>query len=127
MDTRKDLMYSKTHEWAKIEGDTAVVGITDFAQHSLGDIVFVEFPPIGRHIESGSDFGVVESVKAVSDLTSPVSGEVAEINKRLEKTPELLNGDPYGNWIVKIKLADVSSLKDLMDEKEYISFCEQEQ
>jgi glycine cleavage system H protein len=126
METKKDLKYSKTHEWAKIDGDKAVIGITDFAQHSLGDIVFVELPGIGRHISAGSDFGIVESVKAVSDIDSPLTGDITEINKELEKTPETLNSDPYGSWIVKIRISDISEIKELMNEDEYISFCEQE-
>ena len=104
--TPADLHYAKSHEWLKVDGDTATVGITDYAQHALGDIVFVELPDVGSSFEAGSAFGVVESVKAASDIYLPVGGEVVEINEALLDTPETVNTDPYGDgWLVKIKLA----------------------
>jgi glycine cleavage system H protein len=104
--TPAELQYTKSHEWIKIEGDTATVGISDYAQDALGDVVYVELPEVGASYESGQAFGAVESVKAASDLYLPVGGEVTEINEPLLNTPELLNSDPYGDgWLVKIRLA----------------------
>ena len=126
MKTKSGLKYSKTHEWLDITGDTAKVGITDFAQNSLGDIVYVELPEIGKEIKIDTDFGVVESVKAVSDLNAPLSGKVKDINNSLEDTPETINEAPYDNWIIEMEITDQSELEGLMSEDEYISFCEQE-
>jgi len=118
-----DLKYTKEHEWVKVEGDTAIVGISDFAQHQLTDVVFVELPDAGKKIEQGKSFGSIESVKSVSDIFSPISGEVIEVNKELENKPELINQDPYGEgWIAKIRLADKSELDKLMPAEEYKKF-----
>ncbi len=117
--------YSKEHEWVRVEGDTATVGITDFAQGQLGDIVFVEVPEAGKQVEQGGDAAVVESVKAASDVYAPVSGEVIEGNAALADTPELVNSDPEGEgWFFKLKLSDSSQLDDLMDEAAYKAFCD---
>ena len=105
--TPAELQYTKTHEWIKIEGDQATVGISDYAQDALGDVVYVELPEVGASYEAGTPFGAVESVKAASDLNMPVAGEVVEVNDPLVDTPELLNTDPYGSgWLIKIKLAE---------------------
>ena len=115
-----DLKYSASHEWAKIEGDLATVGITDFAAGELGDIVFVELPAVGTKVSAGKPFGTVEAVKAVSDLNAPLSGEVAEINSNLEATPDLVNKDSYGQgWMLKIKLSDPAEASRLMDAAAY--------
>jgi glycine cleavage system H protein len=104
--TPAELQYTKTHEWIKIEGDSATVGISDYAQDSLGDVVYVELPDVGASYEAGAPFGALESVKAASDLNMPVGGEVIEVNQPLIDQPELLNSDPYGDgWLIKIKLA----------------------
>jgi len=113
------LYYAESHEWVKIEGEYAYIGITDFAQHQLGNIVYVDMPEVDDEIEQGEDFGAVESVKAASDLMSPVSGTVVEINEKLEDEPELINQDAYSNWIIKIKLSDASEVDKLMDSKAY--------
>jgi glycine cleavage system H protein len=112
--TPDSLKYAKSHEWLKVEGDTATVGITDYAQHALGDIVFVELPDVGASFGAGDSFGVVESVKAASDVYLPVGGEVVEINQALLDAPETVNSDPYGGgWLVKIKLdGDAAGLLD---------------
>jgi len=116
-----ELKYTKEHEWMKVLDDgTAVIGITDYAQESLGDVTFVELPEVGASFGSGEAFGVVESVKAASDLYMPVSCEVLEINEALEDTPESLNKDPYGEaWLVKVKITDDSAMTDLMDAEAY--------
>ncbi len=117
--------YSKEHEWVRVEGDTATVGITDFAQGQLGDIVFVEVPEAGRQVAQGGDAAVVESVKAASDVYAPVTGEVTEGNTALADTPELVNSDPEGEgWFFKLKLADPSQLDGLMDAAAYKAFCD---
>jgi glycine cleavage system H protein len=109
------LLYSKEHEWVKLEGDVATVGITDYAQESLGDIVFVELPRVGAQLEQFGSIGVVESVKAVSDVFTPVGGEVTEVNPGIEADPALVNRDPYGaGWLYKVKLGDVSQTQTLM-------------
>lgn len=126
METRKDLKYSKTHEWIRLEGSVAVIGITDFAQNSLGDIVFVELPKPGKEIKKDDDFGIVESVKAVSDLYAPLSGKVIAVNEALETTPEQINSSPYDSWIIKLELSHTEEADELLDEAGYISFCEQE-
>ena len=120
MATPNNLKYSEDHEWVKVDGDTVTIGITEFAQSELGDIVFVELPDEGDEIEKGEDFGSVESVKTVSELYAPVSGEVIEINEELEDSPELVNESPYEEaWMLKIKLSDASQLDELMDAAAY--------
>ena len=112
----KNLKYTKDHEWVRVEGDIAYVGITDFAQGELGDIVYVEIETINEEIEMGGVFGTVEAVKTVSDLFMPISGEVIELNEKLESEPELVNSDPYGDgWMVKIKIDNISQLEELLD------------
>ncbi|MDE6217441.1 MAG: glycine cleavage system protein GcvH [Muribaculaceae bacterium] len=120
-----DLRYADSHEWVKVEGDIATVGITDYAQHALGSIVYVDMPEEGDNVTAGEDFGAVESVKAASDLISPVSGEVVEINEALEDEPELLNTDAFANWIMKVKLSDASELDSLLDAAAYAKICEE--
>ncbi|MEE2670385.1 MAG: glycine cleavage system protein GcvH [Bdellovibrionota bacterium] len=117
-------LYTEEHEWLLVEGNSATIGITDFAQSSLGDIVFVELPEEGEELEAGNSFGVVESIKSVSDLYTPISGKVLEKNSTVEETPENLNEDPYGGWLVKIGLADKDQLNSLMDAQAYTEFCE---
>jgi glycine cleavage system H protein len=120
--TPAELQYTKTHEWIKIEGDSATVGISDYAQDSLGDVVYVELPDVGASYESGQPFGAVESVKAASDLYLPVGGEVIEVNTPLLDHPELLNSDPYGDgWLIKIKLAQgVGALMSAESYEKYV-------
>ena len=117
------LKYSKDHEWVKVEGNLATIGITDFAQHSLGDIVYIELPEIGDTIGKDETFGVVESVKAASDVYLPVSGTVVKINEALVDEPELVNADAFGNWIVCVEMDDPSELEELMDATEYETIC----
>lgn len=120
MNIPEGLHYSKDHEWIRLEGETATVGITEFAQSELGDIVFVEIDTLGDTIESAEVFGTIEAVKTVSDLFMPVSGEIIEVNAKLEDDPELVNSDPYGDgWLVKIKVSDASELESLMNAAEY--------
>ncbi len=115
-----DLLYSKEHEWVRIEGDRATIGITDYAQESLGDIVYVELPKTGKAVEQFGNIGVVESVKAVSDLFTPISGEVLEVNAALDADPAAVNRDPYGDgWLVKLKLKDASETKNLLSARDY--------
>ena len=117
-----DLKYTNDHEWVKVEDGIAYVGITDFAQGELGDIVYVEIETLNDNIQMGEVFGTVEAVKTVSDLFMPISGEIIEINEKLESEPELVNNDPYGNgWMVKIKCDDISQLNDLLDLDAYES------
>ncbi len=117
--------YTKDHEWIKVEGDKATVGITDFAQSQLGDVVYVELPKVGDKLEAHQSLGVVESVKAVSDVYSPVSGEVLEVNERLNDDPEILNKDPHSKgWIIKLKIKDKSELEELMSASEYEKYLE---
>lgn len=116
----ENLKYTVEHEWVKIEGEIGTVGITDFAQGELGDIVFVDFPAIGKSFQAGKTFGTIEAIKAVSDLYSPISGEITEINPVLSETPETINSDPYGEgWIVKIKLSNPSELSSLLSAQKY--------
>jgi glycine cleavage system H protein len=121
----EELQYTRSHEWVRREGETATVGITDHAQDELGDVVFVELPEVGAAFDAGDSFGVVESVKAVSDLYAPVGGEVVEVNGALEDTPEKINEDPYGDgWILKLR---ASGEGDLLSAQEYEQFLEQEE
>ncbi len=127
MSVPENLLYTKEHEWLRAEGDVGVVGITHFAQEQLGDVVFVELPATGSKLVHGSSFGVVESVKTVSDLYSPVDGTVTEINSGLETAPEQVNSDPYGDgWIVKIKLDNSEGLKQLLSPEQYSELLKEE-
>lgn len=121
----ENLRYSDSHEWVSVDGEIATVGISDYAQHALGNIVYVDMPEVGDEVTAGEDFGAVESVKAASDLISPVSGEVVEINEALEDSPELLNEDAFGNWIMKVKISDPSELDSLLDAAAYAKICEE--
>ncbi|MBE6269201.1 MAG: glycine cleavage system protein GcvH [Bacteroidaceae bacterium] len=116
------LFYAESHEYVKIEGEFGYVGITDYAQHELGNVVYVDMPDVDDEVEAGEDFGAVESVKAASDLISPVSGTVVEINEALNDSPELINEDPYANWIIKVQLSDASETEKLMDAAAYKAF-----
>lgn len=120
------LFYSKSHEYVKVEGDFAYVGITDYAQHALGNVVYVDMPEVDDEVEADEDFGAVESVKAASDLISPVSGTVVEVNEALEDKPELLNEDAFENWIMKVQLSDKYELDALMDATAYEELCNKE-
>lgn len=120
------LFYSESHEYVKVEGDFAYVGITDYAQHALGNVVYVDMPEVDNEVEADEDFGAVESVKAASDLISPVSGTVVEVNEALEDKPELLNEDAFENWIMKIQMSDKSELNALMDAAAYEELCGKE-
>jgi glycine cleavage system H protein len=120
MNIPADLRYTNDHEWIKVNGNTALVGITEFAQGELGDIVFVEIETVGSHLEKGSTFGTIEAVKTVSDLFIPVSGKVLEMNGNINDTPDMINKDPYGTgWLIKIVIDDLSSVNQLMDAKAY--------
>ena len=119
------LYYSESHEYVKVEGDFAYVGITDYAQHALGNVVYVDMPEVDDEVEAGEDFGAVESVKAASDLISPVSGTVVEVNEALEDKPELINEDAFENWIMKVELSDKSDLDNLMDAAAYEEICKE--
>lgn len=120
----KGLLYTESHEFVKIEGDCGYVGITDYAQEQLGNVVYVDMPEVGDDVSVGEEFGAVESVKAASDLISPISGTVVEINENLEDQPELINQDAFENWIIKVQLSDKSELEGLMDDETYIKYCE---
>ena len=120
------LYYSESHEFVKVEGNFGFVGITDYAQHALGNVVYVDMPDVDDEVEAGEDFGAVESVKAASDLISPVSGTVVEVNEALEDEPELLNKDAFANWIIKVELSDKSELDNLMGAKAYEEHCANE-
>lgn len=126
METKSGLLYSNDHEWVRVEGEKAYVGITDYAQHSLGEIVYVELPSIGDEIDAGDVFGVIESVKAASDSYLPISGKVLEVNEALSDSPQLINEDPYGSWIVAVEITDKATLDNLMNEQEYKDFCSKE-
>ena len=117
------LYYSESHEYVRVEGDFGFIGITDFAQHALGNVVYVDLPEVDDEVEAGEEFGAVESVKAASDIISPVSGTIVEVNDALDDQPELLNQDAYENWIIKVELSDKSELDNLMDAKAYEEFC----
>ncbi|OAY45745.1 glycine cleavage system H protein 2, mitochondrial [Manihot esculenta] len=123
----KDLKYADSHEWVKVDGNSATVGITDHAQDHLGDVVYVELPEVGANVQQGGCFGAVESVKATSDINSPVSGKVVEVNEELNSSPGLVNSSPYERgWIIKVDISDVDELKNLKDSDEYVKFCEEE-
>lgn len=122
-----DLKYTKSHEWAKIDNGIATIGITDFAQDSLGDVVYFDMPEVGDSLSAGDTLGEVESVKAVSDVYTPLSGEIVEVNDDLNDTPELVNEDPYGKgWVIKIRLTDPAETADLLDMEAYQKNCEGE-
>ena len=118
------LYYSESQEYVKVEGDEAYIGITDYAQHALGNVVYVDLPEVDDEITAGEEFGAVESVKAASDIIAPVSGTIIEVNEALDDQPELLNQDAYENWIIKVQLADKGELDNLMDANAYTAFCE---
>ncbi len=120
------LYYSESHEWVKVEGNIAIVGITDYAQHALGSIVYVDMPEVDDEVAKEEDFGAVESTKAASDLISPVSGTVVEINEALEDSPELINENAFENWIMKVEMSDAAELESLMDAAAYEAFCANE-
>lgn len=123
----EELKYTKEHEWAKLEDDWVVIGITDYAQDALGEIVYIELPSEGDEITKGNPFGAVESTKSVSDLYAPVSGEVMEVNEALLDSPEAINEDPYGDgWMIKVKPYDIGEIQDLMDSDEYTEFIDKE-
>ena len=120
MSVPNNLKYAKSHEWVRVEGETAVVGISDHAQHELTDIVYVELPPVGDRVEAGKECAVVESVKAASDIYAPVTGDIVAVNEELTRTPELVNQDPYGKgWMFKVKLSDLAELDDLLSPIDY--------
>ncbi len=118
------LYYSESHEFVKVEGEFGYIGITDFAQNALGNVVYVDMPEVDDEVEAGEEFGAVESVKAASDLISPVSGTVIEVNEALEDEPELINQDAFENWIIKVELSDKAELDNLMDASAYQAFIE---
>ena len=118
-----NLKYTKEHEWALVEGDVITVGITDFAQSALGDIVFVEVPDVGSDLKAGATFGVVESIKSVSDLYAPITGEVVAKNSDVEGSPEKINQDAYGSWLIKVKIKDSSEINKLLTAEQYQEFC----
>lgn len=120
------LYYSESHEYVRVEGEFGYVGITDYAQNALGNIVYVDMPDADDDVEAGEEFGAVESVKAASDLNSPVSGTVVEVNEALEDAPEMVNKDAFENWIIKVELSDKTELDNLMDAEAYKAFCEKE-
>lgn len=126
MRVMEGLYYSKDHEWVKVEGDKAYIGISDFAQDALGDIVFVELPEVGSDLAQGEALGSVESVKAASDVYCPVSGKVIEVNEALVDDPALLNEDPYENWMICVELTEKDQLDQLMNSAEYEDFCNEE-
>jgi glycine cleavage system H protein len=124
--TPADLLFSKEHEWVKLDGDSATIGVTDYAQNALGDIVYVELPRVGSAIKQFSNVGVIESVKAVSDLFTPISGEVVEVNSALDNDPAAVNRDPYGaGWLLKIKPADPNEAKSLLSAADYAKLAEE--
>ena len=120
------LYYSESHEYVRVEGEYGYIGITDYAQHALGNVVYVDMPEVDDEVEAGEDFGAVESVKAASDLISPASGTVVEVNEALEDAPELLNQDAFENWIIKVQLSDKAELDNLMDAAAYEEHCKNE-
>ena len=118
------LYYSESHEYVRVEGNFGFIGITDYAQNALGNVVYVDMPDVDDEVEAGEEFGAVESVKAASDLYSPVSGTVVEVNEALEDQPELINQDAFENWIIKVELSDKAELDSLMNAADYAAFCE---
>ena len=118
------LYYSESHEYVRVEGEFGYIGITDYAQHELGNVVYVDMPEVDDEVEAGEEFGAVESVKAASDLISPVSGTVGEVNDALADNPELINADAFANWIIKVELTDKTELDNLMDAEAYKAVCE---
>lgn len=128
MEVPKELRYSKEHEWVAVEDAIARVGVTDYAQEQLGDVVYVELPEVDTSVQKDEAFGVVESVKAVSDIFSPISGTIIQVNVDLPSSPEMVNEDPYGDaWMIRIQISEPEELEDLMDAEEYLAFVEQEQ
>ena len=119
------LYYSESHEYVRVEGDMAYIGITDYAQHALGNVVYVDLPDVDDEVSAGEEFGAVESVKAASDSISPVSGTIVEVNEALDDQPELLNQDAFENWIIKVEMSDKGELDSLMDAAAYEDFCKQ--
>ncbi|MBQ8463967.1 MAG: glycine cleavage system protein GcvH [Prevotella sp.] len=117
------LYYSESHEYVRVEGNTGYIGISDYAQNALGNVVYVDMPEVDDEVTAGEEFGAVESVKAASDLIAPVSGTVVEVNEALDDQPELVNQDPYENWIIKVELSDKAELDNLMDAQAYEAFC----
>ncbi len=126
MKTYQGTRFTKEHEWARAEGGTVYIGISDYAQHAMGDIVFVELPRVGKKLKAGEQTSVVESVKTASDVYSPVSGTVVQVNEALNDSPELLNAEPYENWIAVLEADDPSELDKLMNEQQYADFCAKE-
>ena len=125
MNIPENLYYTSDHEWIRVEGSTGVVGVTDFAQHQLGDIVFVDVDTVGETLAEGDTFGTIEAVKTVSDMFMPLESEVVEFNEALNDNPELINNDPYGEgWIVKVNIADISKLSDLLSPEQYTALVE---
>lgn len=120
------LYYSESHEYVKVDGNIGYIGISDYAQHALGNVVYVDMPDVDDEVTAGEEFGAVESVKAASDLISPVSGVVVEVNEALEDEPERVNQDAYENWIIKVELSDKAELDNLMDATAYAAFCEKQ-
>ena len=118
------LYYSESHEYVRVEGNFGFIGITDYAQNALGNVVYVDLPDVDDEVTAGEEFGAVESVKAASDLISPVSGTIVEVNEALDDQPELVNQDAFENWIIKVEISDKSELDNLMDAKAYAAFCE---
>lgn len=127
METKSGLLYSKDHEWIRVEGEKAYIGITDYAQHALGEIVYVELPSVGDELNAEDVFSVIESVKAASDAYLPISGKVLEVNEALSDSPQLINEDPYENWIALMEVTDKADLDNLMSEQEYKDFCSKEE
>ena len=119
------LYYSESHEYVRVEGEFGYIGITDYAQHALGNVVYVDMPEVDDEVEAGEEFGAVESVKAASDLISPVSGPVVEVNDQLADNPELLNDDAFANWIIKVEMSDKSELDNLMNAEDYEAHCKE--
>ena len=127
MTTPEDSRYAKSHEYVHVEGDVGTIGITDYAQKELGDVVFVELPSVGTQLDAADELGSIESVKAVSELFTPISGEVIEVNERLREKPELINTDPYGDgWMVRIRMTDATEVDELMNAEEYEEYIEAE-
>ncbi len=125
MNVLEGLLYSPSHEWVKVEGNQAWIGISYHAQHALGSVVFIELPKVGQTFKKGDAIGAVESVKAASDVYTPVSGKVLEVNDALDGSPELLNDDPYGSWIIKVELSNASELDSLLNKDAYLPLCEE--